>query len=227
MVVFCQLSGTGTVAIAVDILVGKSSVIALNTFYLEMLFSISPGCMGSSLLAPWGIFLLWRDHSHHWYFGLLVLYWHHQSSDRRKLARRRHSYRCWWMMEQHLRPHPKLSKSLLVVGRDFLFLLLFIDILDFLCYIFTRKVTQSPFGLSTGRTIKVAWAAFFLASHITFIKSISPYCLSSKKFTDYWSLTSWGLFGILELSIDWSSASALIAEPSSPRPVDFLMPEIS
>lgn len=23
------------------------------------------------------------------------------------------------MMEQHLRPHPKLSKSLLVVGRDF------------------------------------------------------------------------------------------------------------
>jgi len=60
-----------------------------------------------------------------------------------------------------------------------------IDILDFLCYIFTRKVAQSPFGLSTGRTIKVAWVAFFLASHIAFIKSISPYCLSSKKFTGY------------------------------------------
>lgn len=40
------------VTIAVDILVGKSSVIALNTFYLEILFSISSGCMGSSLLAP-------------------------------------------------------------------------------------------------------------------------------------------------------------------------------
>ena len=146
-----------------------------------------------------------------------MLYWHHQSSDRRKLARRRHSYRYWWMMEQHLRPHPKLSKSLLVVWRDFLFLLLIIDILDFLCYItirslcvitrfdkfpwqrrgfsccgviifiidipdflcyiFTRKVAQSPFGLSTGRTIKVTWVAFFLASHITFIKSIAPYCI--------------------------------------------------
>ena len=141
--------------------------------------------MGSSLLAPWGIFLLWCDHSHHWYSGLLVLYWHYQGSDRRKLARRRHSYRYWWMMEQHLRPHPKLSKSLLVVGRDFLFLLLIIDILGFLYYTSIRKVAQSPFGLSTGRTIKVAWAAFFLASHITFIKSISPYCLSSKKFTDY------------------------------------------
>ena len=54
---------------------------------------------------------------------------------------------------------------------------LVIDILGFLCYIDTRKVAQSPLGLSTGRTIKVAWAAFFLASHVTFIKSISPCCI--------------------------------------------------
>lgn len=102
----------------------------------------------------------WHGYRCRRHSGLLVLYWHYQGSDRRKLARRRHGYRYWWMMEQHLRLHPKLSKSLLVVGRDFLFLLLFLVKRSLSLYSHYSRIVSAS----------LAWAAFFLASHITFIK---------------------------------------------------------